>query len=76
MVDGDGTAELLTPPQRDAQLEIAQRQVGVYCTAATDAAMPADGAAPDPAQDASQADDDAGDGTADRAAAGSSDTGV
>jgi len=74
-LDGDGTAELLTPPQRDAQLEIAQRQVGVYCTAATDAAMPADGVATDPAQDASQADDGAEDGTADRAADGSTDSG-
>lgn len=31
-LDGDGTTETLTDEQREQQLEIAQRQVEVYCT--------------------------------------------
>ena len=31
-LDGDGTSEALTDAQREQQLEIAQRQVEVYCT--------------------------------------------
>jgi len=65
-LDGDGTAELLTPPQRDAQLEIAQRQVTVYCTPGTDdAGTPADGEAGDATRDGTQATgNDTGGGTA------------
>ena len=43
-LDGDGEAELLDEPRRADQLEIARRQVGVYCTATEPAAADDPGA--------------------------------
>ena len=49
-IDGDGEAEPLSDLQRNEQLEIARRQVGVYCTVTAPAADE-QGQAEDPAGD-------------------------